>query len=325
MLVYETGNVLALLFTALAFVLPKQAWQTKWQTAFTWILTPLLVGCHFVYAFWALAMVGLKAWAEQEKRVWIVLFLWCLLFAAVVIAAPGNYQRYSVRMSETTVTLAYVLTRSIGSFGEFLVREISLVQNWLWIAFGAIFLSCHVDCDKNRPTEVKILMRIVAILLPLFGIFVLSAMTREVPPPARTLNAVHYLFVTGIVFLLAPVVLNIRWVTTWLAGAVGSTSRFWHVSAITLCFAILSPNYVRCVRELITAGAEYREYWDHVERQVAEARERGLHRVEIPADPERRPITVFHPSFLGPDPQAWPNREYAMFFGIPEVVAAGAP
>ena len=79
---------------------------------------------------------------------------------------------------------------------------------------------------------------------------------------------------------------------------------------------------MRCVRELIIVGPEYKQYWHEVEKRGAEAKEKKVDRVVIPANPERRPVTVFHPSFLGADPQTWPNRDYAKFFGVAEVVAA---
>ncbi|HOP78486.1 MAG TPA: DUF6056 family protein, partial [Thermogutta sp.] len=235
--------------------------------------------------------------------------------------APGNFQRYVFRMSDAPITFGYVVTRSIGSFVEFLIRELSLVQNWLWVTFGTIFVSRHVVKENNRSTLVGVIVRVLAVLLPIFGIFVLSTMTREVPPPARTLNALHYLLMLGVIVVVAPVVLKLSWVSARLHRWLDDSHVFRKAAAATLCFAVLSPNYVRCVRELVTVAPQYKQYWYEVERRVAEAKEKGLPRVEIPSDPERRPVTVFHPSFLGPDPEAWPNRDYAKFFGIAQIVA----
>lgn len=323
MLVYETGNILAFILTVLAFGHPTGSQRNWLRTMLLWVLVPIVVGGHFTFALWAVAMLGLRVYERGSKAGNVALFIWCLVFACLVFAAPGNFQRYTVRMEDVaaTVTPGYLATRSIGSFFEFLVRELSLVQNWLWIMLGAVLTFHEVSNDHDRPTLGTLVARVCAILLPLFGIFVLSAMTREVPPPARTLNSVHYLFVMGLVLLVIPVAARLPRLGGWALNWLAEKGMFEKVAGLTLCFAILSPNYVRCVRELITAAPEYRQYWHEVEKQVAEARRKGLQRVEMLADPQRRPVTVFHRSFLGPNPQAWPNKDYAKFLGVAEVVA----
>jgi len=321
MLVYEPGNILALFLTIVASGSQREGRQKSLQTVLLWTLTPLIAGCHFVFALWAIAILGLRTWENGGKRADVILLIWCLFFAGLVIGAPGNFQRYVFRMSDAPITFGYVVTRSIGSFVEFLIRELSLVQNWLWVTFGTIFVSRHVVKENNRSTLVGVIVRVLAVLLPIFGIFVLSTMTREVPPPARTLNALHYLLMLGVIVVVAPVVLKLSWVSARLHRWLDDSHVFRKAAAATLCFAVLSPNYVRCVRELVTVAPQYKQYWYEVERRVAEAKEKGLPRVEIPSDPERRPVTVFHPSFLGPDPEAWPNRDYAKFFGIAQIVA----
>lgn len=324
MVVYEPGNILALLLTVLAFRPQTPAGRPWSEVMALGALVPVVAGCHFTFALWTVAMLGLRAWERGRNWQDGLLFLWALVFFALVFAAPGNFQRYSVRMEETAVTASYVVTRSIGSFVEFVVRELSLVQNWLWLALGIVVGS------RQRPPLAaeqrfwtRLIMRLAAVMFPLLGVFVLSAMTREVPPPLRLQNSVHYLFVVGMVMLIWPVVAKRDWAKVvgshaWFAG-----SRFFEgVAGLALCLAILSPNYVRCVRELITVGPEYKQYWHEVEMRVAEAKEKKVDRVVIPANPERRPVTVFHPSFLGADPHSWPNRDYAKFFGVAEVVAA---
>jgi len=323
MLVYEPGNVLTLILTALAFNPQPITRGNRLQTALIWIMIPIIVGCHFTFSLWTISMMALRMYERGGKVQDVGLFIWCLVFVGLVFAAPGNFQRYTVRMEDvaTTVSVGYVVTRSLGSFFEFVTRELSLVQNWLWVLLGTGLTFRQVSNNHERPTVATLITRMSAVLLPLLGIFVLSAMTREVPPPARTLNALHYLFITGIVFLVIPVVTTLLSVEGCFRDWLTEKGVFEKVTGLSLCFAIVSPNYVRCVRELITAAPEYRQYWYEVEKQVAEAKRKGLQRVEIAADPQRRPITVFHPSFLTPDPQAWPNRHYADYFGIGEVVA----
>lgn len=323
MLVYETGNILAFILTLLSFGHPTGSQRNWLRNVLLWVLVPVVVGCHFTFALWAVAMLALRVYERGSKAGDVALFIWCLVFAGLVFAAPGNFQRFTVRMEDvaTTVTVGYLVTRSVGSFFEFLVREFSLVQNWLWIILGAALTFRQVFSDHHRPTTMTLAVRLSAILLPLFGIFVLSAMTREVPPPARTLNSVHYLFIMGLALLVIPVAAKLPWLPDRCLNWSTEKGMFEKIAGLTLCFAIFSPNYVRCVRELITAAPEYKQYWHEVEKQVAEAKRKGLQRVEIAADPQRRPVTVFHPSFLGPYPQAWPNKDYAKFLGVAEVVA----
>ena len=323
MVVYEPGNILALLLTVLAFRPQTTVGAKRFELIALWALVPIVVGCHFTFALWTVAVLGLRAWERGRNWQDGLLFLWALVFLVLVFAAPGNFQRYSVRMEETAVTASYVVTRSIGSFVEFVVRELSLVQNWLWLALGVLATSHQGSAEANGGRiRTNLLMRLTAVVLPLLGVFVLSAMTREVPPPLRVQNSVHYLLVVGIVVLIWPVLANCYRPKAFGAGTWLVESKFFERAAgLSLCLAIVSPNYVRCVRELVTVGAEYKQYWHEVEKRVAEAKNKKIDRVVIPANPERRPLTVFHPSFLGGDPQAWPNKNYAKFFGVAEVVA----
>lgn len=325
MVVYEPGNVMALLFTVLASHRSEETEKNRMATVAMWVLAPILIGIHFVFALWTLAMLLLRGWEMKWRRSELALLVWSFIFVTLVFLAPGNFQRYSVRMEELTVTTSYVVTRSLGSFLEFLIRELSLVQNWAWLALGTVVFGLRpFKGHSDLRVPVALIMRILAVTLPLFGVFVLSAITREVPPPLRTLNAVHYLLTIGLALVVIPVLIKppVREEASYCTFSNGTISS--KILGVSLCLAILSPNYVRGVRELLTAAPEYKQYWYEVKNCVAEAKRQGLRRVEIPANPQRRPVTVFHPSFLGPAPSAWPNNHYAKFFEVAEVTAVAA-
>ncbi|MGQ9504974.1 MAG: hypothetical protein ACUVQG_09605 [Thermogutta sp.] len=322
MVVYEPGNVLALLFTVLAGHPGEEKAKNRMATAAMWVIAPILIGVHFVFSLWTLAVISLRGYENKWRRCDLALLLWCLLFVAVVFVAPGNFQRYSVRMEGSTVTAGYIVTRSLGSFFEFLIRELSLVQNWAWLALGTVVFGLQrIKGHRDLRLPAAVVIRMLVITLPLFGVFVLSSLTREVPPPLRTLNAVHYLLIVGLTAVVIPALVRLRGTEHAIYSTVSDNTVLRGILAVSLCLAILSPNYVRCVRELLTAAPEYQQYWYEVKNRVADAKRQGQRRVEIPANPQKRPVTVFHPSFLGRDPSAWPNKEYAKFLEVAEVVA----
>lgn len=320
MLAYEPGNVVALVVSVLALHTPPSSVRSRVSI---FLLTPILVGCHYPFALWVLAVLLYRCVQHRWKVQDVGLLLWCIAFVALMLLAPGNFQRHEVAAVERHIGLAKVLFKSSTSFAEFLARELGAVQNWLWLGLAAtMFPKESLAVPSSKSARHTLFLSIATCLLPLYAIFLLSSLSGIDPPFARTLNALHYLFLSGLTWIVLPVaVAKVRQLyESWFSSH--QLPEMYKRAALLLAISlVLSPNYVRCARDLLASAHEYRQHWDDIIRSVHEARAKGEQRVEVRADPAIRPATVFNRSWLKEAPDEWPNVNYAKYFGVREFVA----
>lgn len=319
MLAYEPGNVMALILAALV---TRSARSTGWDWLWLLLVIPVAFGCHFPFALWGLCLLGYRAFRPDRRRQDVLLVTYALIFFLVVFLAPGNFNRHSMATESAPPGILAIVFKSGLSFAAFLVREMSFVQNWLWL--GLAFLLAWESQDGETHGSIGAMTLVASIgawLLPLFGIFLLSVASKIDPPFPRTQNALHYLFICGGAFIVVPSIVSVSRgkLEPWL-GFFRVPLCVRHLATALLLFSIASPNWVQCVRDLLGSAREYKQYWTAMNEAAAAARAAGKTRLEVPAEPPVRPPTVFTRSWLKADPDDWPNANYAKFFGLREFV-----
>lgn len=317
LLAYEPGNVLALLLSAMTFLSVNEG-----KCKFFWvrlILIPIAIGCHFSYALFVPGLLILETLFTPRNGKTVVLALVSFVFSGVVFLAPGNLARHEKALTIHQVGWHHMCFKSFFSTLEFLGREITSIHTWLLIGvFGMLHAAGLLP---QRPSTDKRFLPIVALAVAVFAIaaiFFISEISGIDPPFLRTRNSLRYLTLIAVCFfgLQSPRT------ALFFERISGNPARILGVLLLVACGGMLvSPTYVRCVRDLMASGVEYKAWWNKFTRQVEAARDRGEAVVVVNGEPDTRPVTVLRRTWLSTEPSDWPNVNYARFFGVEAIIA----
>ena len=327
---YQTANILLLVILGLMIQLARRQQQGRpysIQLAILLLLVIAAVGANEtgMLAISAVSLLGFfihirSGWTRLKP--WLLILVTTLICFSIVYFSPGN----AVRTAD--FPLREDFARAVnGSV------SVGLQVLWIWLSNPVLIVSSLL-----APFAVIQLARLSAVSIRINNreIVLLCLCTLMLPavlqfpawwamggwPPARTLDAIYFLFLLGWYATLTAVTLRVVTGAESDSAALGASVRVTlALTLLSLLFTavvLTSPGIKRVKRDLFQTAGPWSAYMHQRYQQVHRAVAKGQLRLTVADYPQEYPQSIYFNDIMH-NSRHWRNRCYAAYFGLEKI------
>ncbi|MBT8127251.1 MAG: hypothetical protein KJP15_07200 [Gammaproteobacteria bacterium] len=326
---YQTANILLLVILGLMIQLARQQQQGRphsLQLVMLMLLVVTAMGANET-SMLAISLVSLLCFIIYIRSGWTRLKPWLLILAitlicfAIVYFSPGNAVRTVDFPLRHDFVRAVSGSVSVGLkvLGIWLSNPVLIVSSLL-APFAIIRLE-RVPAGSIRVKDKEIaLLLLCTLMLPIVLQFP-AWWAMGGWPPARTLDAIYFLFLLGWYATLVAVTLR---VITPAADAVAlraSTRVTLALALLSLLFTavvLMSPGIQRMKHDLFQTAGPWSAYMHQRYQQVHQAVENGQLNLTVADYQQEYPSSIYFNDIMH-NSRHWRNRCYADYFGLEKI------
>jgi hypothetical protein len=327
---YQTANILLLIILALMVQLARRQQQGQTYRTQLVVLLLLVIAAMGTNETSMLALTALSllcmliylgsGWARVKP--WLLILVAALIGFAIVYLSPGN----AVRTADFPLRhdFGHAVTGSVS---------VGLKVLWIWLSNPVLIVSSVLApfavLHLNRLSTVSIRVTVPHIILLLLSALSLPIVLQFPAwwamggwPPARTLDAVYFLFLHSWFATLAAVTLR---VSTQVAPRTSAQPVSTRVALVVLLLSVLStvevltsPGFQRLKQDLFHTAAPWSDYMEkrylHIDQAVAD----GRLKFAVVDYRQDYPRSIYFNDIMH-DWRHWRNRCYADYFGLEKI------
>lgn len=327
---YQTANILLLVILGLMIQLARRQQQGRpygMQLVMLLLLVIAAMGANetSMLAISAVSLLGFFIYIRSgwtRLKPWLLILATTLICFSIVYFAPGN----AVRTAD--FPLRYDLVRAISGsvsvglkvLGIWLSNPVLIVSSLL--APFAIIRLARLSAGSIRvKNSTIVLLLLCTLMLPVVLQFP-AWWAMGGWPPARTLDAIYFLFLLGWYATLAAVTLRV-------VTRAESDSAALHASArVTLALTLLSllftavvltsPGLKRVKHDLFETAGPWSDYMQQRYQQVHQAVVNGQLKLSVADYQQEYPRSIYFNDIMH-NSRHWRNRCYADYFGLENI------
>lgn len=314
-IVYQTGNILTLIYLALMYMFFNQRYILKSKllhVAVIIIVLFLLIGfneIHIIMVFsftLVLLFVGLRQ--SFSDKYYIVGFLVvAIIFSLIVFLSPGRFAREGLFIDNHNIIKSFLY--SVAQTARFFLEWISSAP--LWILSGLYYFVNRELSEKNKLFSASFYLKPwLSILLLLYVIFAAAF-----PPywatgilgQHRTMNVAYFIFI--ILWFVNLTVWFNKYKDIIPVGIKLSPTIKYLAIIIVLCSFLMSKNGYSVMTDLLSGRAKDFDA-QMTERYIAFDTDKDT----IYLNPLKDPPKSLFVLDIRENPEHWINRCYAIYF-----------
>ena len=329
-LTYQAGNILFLVTLGLMIRLVERQKRSQHyfaQLALILMLLVIAIGANEtgMLALTAVAMLGFIVHLRSGRALltpWLVIFIAALICFAVVYFSPGN----AIRAAD--FPLRHDLARAVdGSL------SVGFKMLWIWLSSPVVIVSSMLvpfaTISLSRSSGRSITVSDTQIVLLLLCTVTLPFLLQFPAwwamggwPPARTLDAIYFLFLLSWFSTIGAITLG------FAAKDDSDTARRslhvyqgFAVMVLSLVFTLAvlkSPGMQRVKYDLFHVADPWHEYMNQRYLQINQATAEGRLYLAVPDYQQEYPRSLYFNDIMH-DPRHWRNICYADYFGLEKI------
>lgn len=327
---YQSANILLLFILGLMIQLARRQQQGQLYSVQLTLLLLVLIAAMGANETGMLAISAVSTlvffvyirsgWTRLKP--WFLILVTTLICFSIVYFSPGNLVRTA------DFPLRHEFVRAVnGSVST------GLKVLWIWLSNPVLIVSSLL-----APFAVMRLARLAAgsihvrnreIVLLLLGTLMLPVVLQFPAwwamggwPPARTLDAIYFLFLLGWYATLAAVTLRVvNRAESYSAALHASARARLALTLLSLLFTavvLTSPGILRVKHDLFHAAGPWSDYMYQRYQRVHQALANGQHRLIVADYQQEYPRSVYFNDIMH-DSRHWRNRCYAAYVGLEKI------